>query len=146
MSGPTDPAEPHFDKGLWGWDLTQWRKLPMLWGYSAIWDENLGGTATGAVWNKSTSAIPAGEVWVLRAVSVRNLTRATAPMTIYIVRASGASVYLDYAANQALGIPMLITGDFPLVTGDRVWIYIGTCQAGDVIHAGVCGYKMSLVE
>ena len=34
MSGPTAPAEAHFDKGSWGWDLTQWRKLGLLWGYT----------------------------------------------------------------------------------------------------------------
>jgi len=27
MSGPTDPAEEHFDKGLWGWGSTIWEKL-----------------------------------------------------------------------------------------------------------------------
>jgi len=27
MSGPTDPAEEHFDKGLWGWASTTWEKL-----------------------------------------------------------------------------------------------------------------------
>ena len=146
MSGPTDPTEAHFDKGLWGWDLTQWRKLPVLWGYSAIWDKDLGGTATGTVWNKSTSAIPAGEVWVLQGISIRNLTRATVAVTVYIIRASGAEIYLDYAANQALGLPMLATGLFALVEGDRVWVYVGGCQAGDVIKGGVVGYKMSLAE
>ena len=27
MSGPTDPAEEHFDKGLWGWVTDTWKKL-----------------------------------------------------------------------------------------------------------------------
>ncbi|GAG75277.1 unnamed protein product [marine sediment metagenome] len=70
--GIAKPTEKHFDKGSWGWDGSQWRKLAMIWGYSGIWDKDLGGEASGAFYISNSSVIPAGEIWVLQAVSVRD--------------------------------------------------------------------------
>jgi len=115
-----------------------------LWGFAEEWDEDLGGTATGATYEESSSAVPAGEVWVLQACSIRNNTRAMTGVSIDISRGSGASVFLAYAANVAQFAPLLAGGMYALVTGDLVNLYAGATQAGDVIKAGVVGYKMAI--
>lgn len=140
----TTPAD--LTPGVCGWDGDSWQKLPMVWGYSAIWDENLGGAAEGASWNVGTSVIPADEIWMLQALSIKNATRATTPVFLYIIRDSSAVVTLTYVANLAIGIPLFITVDIALRSGDVVWVYMGGCVALDVIEGGVCGYKMKIAE
>lgn len=144
--GPTDPAEVHFDKGLWGFDATVWRKLALLWGYTAIWDENLGGVATGAAYSLGTSAIPSTEVRVLQAMSIRNTSGASTNLTVYIARASGSYVVLAYVAAAATNVPLLVTGTFVLRTGDIVSGYLDGLQVNDVIQIGIVGYKMAIAE
>ena len=144
MSGPTDPTEAHFDKGTWGFDGTVWRKLPMVWGYSALWDEDLGGTAADVFYSAQTAAIPATEVRVLQAVSVRNTTRSCGPVVIYMTRPSGALVACGYVASLNTNIPLLVTGTFALGAGDVLWVYVAATQVNDVIQAGVVGYKMAI--
>jgi len=146
MPGITNPAEAFFKDGTWGWDGTQWRKLPLVWGYSKIWDENLGGAGPTGTYSATTSAIPADEVWVLQAVSLRNYTRAPASIQIYIARASGGVVFLGFDSAPALAVPLLVTGTFVLRTGDTVWVAATSCVVGDTMQGGVVGYKMAIAE
>jgi len=143
-SGPTQPTEQYFDKGAWGYDGSQWRKLPLLLGYTSIWDENLGGTASGATWNVGTSAIPAGEIRILQSLSIRDLTRATATVYLYIVRASGAVVGLAYVATLAVGVVQAVVGQFLMGPGDVAYVYVGATVAGDTMQGGIVGYKMAV--
>lgn len=126
------------------YDGSAWRKSNLLFGYNAIWDEDLGGTATGASYYDTTSTIPSGEVWVLQAISARNTTRNPTWVFTYVVRASGADVYLSADATPGTNIPGLAVGNWVLGPGDVAYIYLTGCQADDVIQAGVIGYKMKL--
>ena len=126
------------------YDGSAWRKSNLLWGYNTIWDENLGGTATGATYYKDTSTIPAGELWVLQAISARNLTRNPASVFLRIGRASGSVVGLIYTVTPGAGVPVLATGQWVLRTGDVARVYLSGCQVDDVIEAGIVGYKMKL--
>ena len=146
MSGPTDPAEAHFDKGSWGYVGGVWRKLPVVWGYSAIWDENLGGVATGAVYSQGTSAIPATEVRVLQSFSIRNTSGSSTNVTIYISRASGSYVVLLYQAAVAANVPVYVNGAFLMGAGDLIAGYLDGLQVNDVIQIGLTGYKMAIAE
>ena len=137
-------AEVGYLAGLCGYIGTAWQKLPMLFGYTAIWDENLGGIATGATYYKDTSTIPAGELWVLQAISARNLTRDPSSVFLRVGRASGSVVGLIYTVTPGAGVPVLATGEWVLRAGDVARVYLSGCQADDVIEAGIIGYKMRL--
>ena len=130
--------------GLCQYTGSAWVKSNLLLGYNAIWDENLGGTATGAAYYKGTSAIPAGELWVLQAISARNLSRNPDSIFLYIVRASGSTVGLIYTLTPGQSVPILATGQWVLRTGDVAYVYLSGCQVDDVIEAGIVGYKMRL--
>jgi len=127
-----------------GYDGSAWRKLPLLLGRSAAWDEQLGGTATGTTWEKATSEIPAGQVRVLTACSIRNITHGLTNVFIYVTRASGAKVFIAYAATLATNVPMFVTGTFVLEAGDVLHMYAGVVTVGDTIESGLTGYKMQV--
>jgi len=146
MHGLTDPREPFFKDGGWGWTGTRWRRLQMTWGYSAIWDEDFAGVATDTSYTAAASVIPAGEVWVLQAASLRNKTGTSANALIFVERGSGASVAIESVLALAQWIPILATGMFALVTGDRLKIYLGSIQVDDALEGGVIGYKMKIAE
>jgi len=144
MSGPTDPAEEHFDKGLWGWDLTQWRKLPMLWGYSAGWAEDLSGTQSGAGnYLATTTAVPAGYVYVLQSAMIRNDVNARTRADIYLAR-SGSNYLIYVNAAPVVAIGNIVNGSWVLMPGDQVLVYYVGCLDGDVLVGGVWGYKMAI--
>jgi len=146
MSGPTDPAEAHFDKGSWGWDLTQWRKLPLVWGFSDVWDENFGGTADGVLYGRISSTPAAGQVFVLQGVSYTNCTEESDEVTLYLNRASGAWVVVAYAGPLARFIPLLFTGMLVLGPGDTLVLWATGVNVGNDIRAGLVGYKMAIAE
>jgi len=118
----------------------------MTWGYSAIWDEDFAGVATDTSYTAAASVIPAGEVWVLQAASLRNKTGTSANALIFVERGSGASVAIESVLALAQWIPILATGMFALVTGDRLKIYLGSIQVDDALEGGVIGYKMKIAE
>ena len=137
-------AEVGYLAGLCGHTGTDWQKNPLVWGFSEIWDENLGGTADGTSYTKATSTVPSDELWILGAISIRNNTRAGGHTDISIVRASGATMFINYAASVGQYEPLLTTGMFVLGEGDYASVYMAGIQANDVIKAGLTGYKMKL--
>ena len=130
--------------GLCGHTGTDWQKLPMLWGYSNQFSEDLGGEATGAYYQKGSSSPPAGEIWIVQAIAVREMARDGTNALLYIEYAAGHTLSLNFAATLTRYYPLLVTGAFVLKTGDDAWVYIAGTQVGDVIEAAVCGYKMRL--
>lgn len=132
--------------GVCGWDGDSWQKLPMLWGYSAIWDVDLGGNAAAADYGVNTPAGAAGEVWILQGVGVCLVPRDPSKLYAYVSRASGAVVYLGAVLTPGANVPLAITCNIALVLGDAVYVGAGGCVAGDAIQAGVFGYKMKIAE
>ena len=144
MSGPTDPAEEHFDKGSWGYDGTLWRKLPLLWGYSDRYFENLGtASAPSTTYYKEGTAVPAGEVWVISTIGLMNETRNGGPVLMW-VRAVGIAcfVYVNVAPVQL--VPNLANISVVLKEGDMVGVQQYSVSVGDQIGAYVLGYKMKI--
>ena len=142
MSGITNPTEQYFKDGVWGWDETAWRKLAMLWGYSDRWAENLGGTKSGAgTYLASTVAVPAGWVYVAQFAFFRNITGVRGNAGIYFYDTVTA-YWSCYVVAPVAWIPLLWNGAVPLCAGDSLRVTQSTCLDGDVIQAGVWGYKM----
>jgi len=144
MSGPTDPAEAHFDKGLWGFDGSEWQKLGLIWGYYDRWGEDLGATKSGdGTYNAITTAVPAGYVYVLQGISLVNISGARGMMRFY------AEVGVPYytvavSVTPAQYVPLVFVGNGVLKAGDSVVVNQLSCLNGDVLYGGVWGYKMKL--
>uniref|UniRef100_A0A6M3LHY9 Uncharacterized protein n=1 Tax=viral metagenome TaxID=1070528 RepID=A0A6M3LHY9_9ZZZZ len=144
MSGPTDPAEAHFDKGLWGYDGSEWRKLQLLWGYYDRWQEYLGETKSGdGHFTVSCAAVPAGYVYVLQMATLVNDTGARGAVRIW-ARTGSSLFFLVGKVTPAQYEPLVWTGALALKAGDYVQLQQLSCQDGDMIYCGVWGYKMRI--
>jgi len=166
--GITDPSEEYFKSGLWGWatstwekllsvggrlftalhgwDGTNWRKLPLLWGYSDRWHEDLGGTQSGAgTYSGYTTAVPAGYVYVLQVASLRNASGARGRMYIQVY-SNSTFVELASALTPAQNWSLVSQATIVLKEGDRVQILQTTCSDGDTLYGGAWGYKMKIAE
>ena len=144
MSGPTNPTETYFDKGLWGHDGTLWRKLNLLWGYYDRWAEDLSGDAgaTGE-YSDSTVAVPSGYVYVAKLIFLRNISHACSSPSFWFT-CGGVDYFVSYTATLAQYIPVIWNGEVALKAGDQVGIYVGGCTEGDDVKTGVLGYKMKI--
>ena len=146
MSGPTDPAEAHFDKGLWGFDGTVWRKLPMLWGYT--------GTVQEITWNENAAVglnvlygtvVPAGEVHVIQNLVAYDVTSGITQIAVGGLK-STIHVYAFCEYAPVAGKVYTWGGNIVLKAGDRVFGQFFGCVAGDDIWMSLDGYKMSVVS
>lgn len=146
MPGITNPAEPYFKDGIWGWDGSVWRKLPLIWGYSDRWLEDLGGTKSGAGnYQKFGAVVPAGYVYVLQALFIRNDSgaRGRAYLEVY----DGSDMYsLVTVMVPARYEVCAWDGALVLKAGDRVVVTQHTCLDADVLKGGSWGYKMKVTE
>jgi len=146
MSGPTDPAEAHFDKGLWGFDGTVWRKLPILWGYTDRYVQaKMTGDATAGTNYLIFTTVPAGEVWRITSMAWAN--------TLSTCSEIWAGLYLDaeiytfaVEATPAANVYHSIVCDIVLKAGDLVIVVFFGCTLGDDLFAWAFGYKMSVTS
>jgi len=142
--GPTQPTEQYFDKGLWGYDGVRWRKLPLLWGYSDRWFENLDYTADATYILRKSAAVPAGYVYVLEAAALLLLQRATTSASIEVLPAGAPGCPVQNAAALAANTWLFWVGRATLKAGDQVQLYLNNCQAGDTFSGRIWGYKMAV--
>lgn len=146
MPGITNPAEPFFKDGVWGWDTSDWHKLAMLWGYTDRWAEFLGKTMTAdEAFSEVCTTVPAGEVWVLQLAFIRNASGVRGSQSIRLVT-GGQDYIVKLDTAPVATVPLLLTGEFTLKEGDKVRIYHAACLTDDVVDAGVWGYKMYIDE
>jgi len=144
--GITNPAEPFFKDGQWGWDGTVWRKLPMIFGYSDAYHEPES-SLTGAAGDRllTASTVPEGEVWVVTSVIAFNIDSATTNTRIQIYDGSGrAVVFVEYApaAKKVLGGHCNIV----MKKDDRLEAKFFGCALDDDIYMYINGYKMKVEE
>jgi len=142
----TQTAAADLTPGVCGWDGLVWRKLPLLWGYSDRWAEVLGGTQSGAgSYEKFTTAVPAGQVYVLEFVAFQNNTGQRGDVTIGIK--DGTYIYsLDTFTTPTQYETCTWFGRMTLKAGDQVKIIQATCVNGDVLYGVAWGYKMKVAE
>jgi len=144
MSGPTDPAETYFDKGLWGYDGTVWRKLPLLWGYTDRLAERAFNLDAAAGANTlSLDAVPAGEVWSVSLLTVVNWTSAVSSITVQLFEGAN-DYYLGLRGATAAVVSVEIQGPVIAKAGDILRVNMGGCTLHDVLAFYVNGYKMAV--
>lgn len=141
-----DPTEPFFKDGTWGWDGTQWRKLPLLWGYSDRWSEANDAAASGAGdISAPTVAVPAGSVYVLQACSAFHNAGVTKIIYISVVT-SETIIELLWPTTTAHLARILWGGTLVLKEGDYVRATVFAPGDGKKAFIRVHGYKMSIAE
>jgi hypothetical protein len=142
----TDPAQPFFKDGQWAWDGSQWRRQPLMFGFSGVAGESLSNTNLSAgVNNLDSTPVVAGEIVVVRQVSFAYI--GTVPLYIVL-----------YAVSVALG-PFLLTEYTPvsaqecraqcfqiLEEGHYLRCHVPNATAGDDLYFKYSGYKMSIAE
>jgi len=146
MPGVTNPAEAFFKDGAWGWDLTKWRKLPLVFGYTDRWQEDLSETLVGDQnWSGNTVAVPAGYIYVAQFMHFQNNGGARGAR--YMAFRVGAVIHhCAYTLAPPQYVPDIWNGGIPMKEGDYIAMYQGSCLDGDAIKAGVWGYKMAIAE
>lgn len=117
-----------------------------LWGYNERYAQMVsvrtGGAGTQTL---DFTHVPAGEVWVIEAMDIVNLTGSRNRVLLYAVT-SGIAVQLHTAATPLVNIPDGWQGRITLQEGDWVRARQFGCQASDAIDATAWGYKMIVPE
>lgn len=130
------------DTVLHGWDGSQARKLPLLWGFSDQYVERANFTSTGAAWTYANgTAVPAGEVWVVSCLRGRH-TDAVARDTILIAHAGGQDVQIERNATLAGYALLPFDGQLTLVAGDYIRVAVASLAIGAAVDGYFFGYKM----
>lgn len=142
----TDPNEPYFKDGAWGWDGAVWRKLPLVWGYSDVLVQGLYANNVGAgLYTYNFPAVPAGEVWVVTRVATYAIqTDPTHALIVAVINAVEAALYMQ--PHTTGNSTHHVETDTILNEGDNIRIQWYACLAGTDIRASVVGYKMLIAE
>lgn len=142
----TQIAAADLTPGVMGWDGTQWRKLPIVWGYSDRYVESLSEVnVVAGSHTLSFTAVPAGEVWVINGVSAFCSTANPADIQLTL-RLGGSNCFLHVQQTVVGWQTELATGSFVLKEGDYVRVVFSTCILNDDIYAQAFGCKMKVAE
>lgn len=132
--------------GSYGWDGSDWHKLPLMWGYTDRLFESLGGIKSGdGVYDVQSSAVPAGEIHVIQRVSLRNVSGSRGTM-LFSTGTGGVWITLAWAATQPQFTPLMVAGPIVIKAGDTIRVLQNNCLNGDVLEGGIWGYKMKVAE
>lgn len=168
MPAITDPNEPYFKDGIWGWAATLWQRLisdggrlytaihgwdgaawhrlPMVWGYSDRWaDTDEYTMLADATYSRTTAAVPAGYVYKLEVATFYNATGTRGRADIDVFHAADP-FYLAWHTAPPQWQPLVWTGSLTLKEGDQIRFYQRNAITGDVIRTAAWGYKMLIAE
>ena len=146
MAAITDPTEEYFKDGVWGWDGSQWRKLPLLFGYSDRYAERVGPvTAVSGTNQLDLSTVPSGEIWVITSISAwassSNISRVDLRVIVgsdvFVLKATGYSTAYHTVDWQ---------GTIILAAGDYIRVQFSGASGGEALDAWAVGYKMKIAE
>ena len=131
---------------IYGYDGSEWQKLPLLWGFSEIWYEDLGGTQEGdGTYAVYSTPVEAGYIHVCQIISLRNNTGARGEI-LFGVYNDSAVVYVHGNLSPAQYGPEVFSGCLVLEYPERIRVVHVNCLDGDVLEGGVRGYKMKIAE
>lgn len=116
----------------------------IIFGYSSPLRENLGDICPNpGTYSSLTGAVPAGELWRVEFVTLRNMSGARGPSRITAVTTVGETV-LAFTPSPVEDVPIEYSGVLTLVEGDRIGVYVQNCQTDDIVDAEVLGYRMTI--
>jgi hypothetical protein len=127
-----------------GWIGGAWQKNPLLLGYSAIISKALSNLSAAAGTNYlSSTAVPAGEIWVITTASMLNATTAFTQATI-IVSISGNNQYFQSKASPIQNEKVIWNGQAILKEGDTVVGAFDGCTLNDDLYLQFAGYRVDI--
>ena len=130
----------------YGWDGAAWRKNNLIFGYYDTYDEVLSNTAATVGTNYLTSsAVPAGQIYVVRAMLAKNTV--TANTRTELQKYAGAVEYIvKQQLSPAIGFGVEFSGWITLKPTQQVRAMFVGCVAGDDIYLHITGYKMQITQ
>ena len=130
--------------GLCGYTGTAWQKQHLLWGYYDVISEALEDKELDAGVNiLPSSTVPAGEIWVVQAVSSYFLS-ATIDYLSLAASVNGVIVPIIDSHTPATDTWYFWSGCVTLKKDDFLRAYVETATALDDLFFRYCGYKMRL--
>lgn len=146
MSGITDPAEAHFDKGLWAWDGTVWRKQTQMFGYESLAGEDVTNSSLSAGFNNlDTTAVASGFIEVVTQIGFSYVGTVPTSMNVRPLGTPGTPVVL--AEYSIVSNAWYYTNCFlVLAAGDQLRCRIAGATGGDLAYFRYLGYKMAVAD
>lgn len=142
--GITDPAQEYFKDGGWSWTGTEWIKGGLAFEYA---EQLLGrvyeGTAPRAWVELYSGAVPAGEIWVVTALSMQNANSITSGWFVGI-RKAGTNYWLAGDVGGAAPTVYAWSGVLVAAFEDQLVGGMNGCTVGDDVIFCYAGYKMRL--
>ena len=100
-------------------------------------------TATTAVMFVTSGAVPAGEIWHITAVALRNVNRAAPAITIGIKEDGDTYYWISSGSTAVMSAYYTSTAHMYLDAGNRVAGHISGCTVDDKIQMTICGFRMT---
>jgi hypothetical protein len=117
----------------------------LIFGYNAIYAESGSDLNPGAGTVVQTmSAVPAGEIWILQQVSLRNTARG-ARMIAHVYNGTTEWDLIDQTTGAA-GVRAIWTGAVVMQAGDYIRLAFYATTAGDDLYWQARGYKMKVSQ
>ena len=139
-----------------GWDGTAYRAFAVdasgrasvrgedqLFSFQGVLAVLTAGSSSGDEGYIESPAVPAGQVWVVTAITVEDRSRALTEVEFSLYH--DAVVYVFGAVYRAIatGESVSWSGHVYLDEGDTIWGYMTGCQAGDECWMRCLGYRMT---
>lgn len=131
--------------GACGWGGASWYKLPMVFGYSAPWQQQVAGAAAGTGdATATTTAVVEHYVYVLQALSMYHDAGVPKDTRAYVLNDTVGVILLP-KAELGIASERVWQGEVLLAEGDVVVANCYAPGAGKEVTLKVWGYKMQIV-
>ena len=137
-----EPAD--LTPGIHGWDGSDWKKLPMVWGYSDRYHEQV--SELNAVVNDTldTTPVPAGYIHVVTSLSAFNATNAFSRLQVITLTGTSTGPHSIDQTNPTAGTAYNWSGSLVLKEDDYIRAHFDGNTANDDLYLRVWGYKMKI--
>ena len=153
----TDPNEPYFKNGIWGWATDQWRRLSadaagrlqvrgedQLFSFRGVLANDRSAVVNAANGYVDSHACPAGEIWCVTNLRAFDQDNATTRHR-YLLHHDGASYgFGETVADFAFSDPSYWHPFVWLDQGDTIRIYFQGALATNTCTIHLTGYRMTL--
>ncbi len=127
-----------------GWIGGAWQKSPLPLGYSGIISEEVSDLTLDEGNNVlGGTVVPAGEVWVISAASIKYVGDTATALTLFAF-VDSVPTRLIYQVDPTSGAIYLITGQFILAEGDYMQYNVATATANDDGILDYMGYSFDI--
>jgi hypothetical protein len=130
----------------YGWDGANWRKLPLLYGYSDRYAERHEETVPATSDRVLTfSTVPSGEIWIVYIFSARVVSGEIVDIALR-ANTNSISCVVNCDVQSSIGRTVGITSWLVLKPGDHLDVYFINAIKDSVLHAYAWGVKMKVTQ